>query len=211
MSLPTGTVNPTGTRIVNEDIYIDSGPTIYFQDADAALANNPDSDGFYWNLSGTAANPVFEVGCYDDFQFVDNVTSNPITCQALGQIDELQKRDSVGITFTLKSILPFDMLSRVLRGGSVTQNVGEGTEKFGMGSITSRFWQIFCTKVYDADVGDYVSVTVHRAKFTNGSPLSTPYADAWNIPIEMMGFADRDKPSDQTFATWVRLDPSVIV
>lgn len=210
MSLSTGTVTPTGQIITGEGIYIEGGPAIYFQDAAAALRFNPDGDGHYWNLSGTVAAPIYQIECYDDFQIMDDVTNTPITCQNLGEVSNLQRRNHVGITFTLKSLLPFDILSKVLRGGAVTVNATDDTEGFGLGQINSQNWHIFAPRVYDQLTGDFISITIHKARFISASPISTPYADAWNVPVEMHGFADTSKPSDQLFATWKRLDPDQI-
>lgn len=211
MPLSTGTAEPTGTTIVGEDIYIEGGPSVWFQDADAPLAENPDGDGFYWGLSGTDTYPIYEVACYEDFSLIDTVTGNPVQCDSLGVVDEIQRRESLELQFTLKSLLPFSVLAQMLRGGVVTENVVEGTEKFGLGEIPDREYHVFFSRVYDPTTGDYVSFTGHRAKFTEGSPLETPFANAWNIPITMKVFADRGKPTDQRFGTFLRLDPSVIV
>lgn len=55
-ALVTGT--PIGNLESAEDIYLEGAPTIYFQDATASPLSNPDSDGFYWGLSGTTTFPV---------------------------------------------------------------------------------------------------------------------------------------------------------
>jgi len=210
MPLGSGTITPTGQINVGEDIYLEGGPTVWFQSADAPLANDPDSNDVYYGLSGTGTHPIYEIGCYDDFQFVDEVTTNAVQCQALGTVDELQRREHLMATFTLKSLLPFSILSRVMRGGAVITAALDGTEAFGLGEINSQKYHLYFARQYDPDTGDYVSITCHRAVFTNASPLSTPYADAWNIPVEMKVLADRSKPRDQRFATVLRLDPSVI-
>ncbi len=210
MTLSTGTATPTGQIITGEGIYIEGGPEVYFQNYAAPERFNPDANGFYWGLSGTSTNPIYQFECYDDFQFMDDVTNNPITCQNLGEVANLQRRNHVGVTFTLKSLLPFDILSRVLRGGSVTVDATDDTEAFGLGEINNPFFHVFFSRVYDVDTGDFISVTIHKARFVEASPLSTPYADAWNIPVTMHGFADTTKPRDQRFATVLRLDPDQI-
>lgn len=210
MTLSTGTATPTGQIITGEGIYIEGGPEVYFQSYDAGEANTPDSNGLYWGLSGTVTYPVYQIECYDNLQMIDDVAEKMITCQNLGEVDALQRRNHLQLTFTLKSLLPFDVLSRVLRGGAVTVDAGDGTEGFGLGEIRSLFYHIFFSRIYDQDTGDFLSVTFHKAKFTEASPLSTPYADAWSIPVKMTAFADNTKPRDQRFGTVLRLDPSQI-
>ena len=210
MPLSTGTSEPTGLTIANEQIYIEGAPDVWFQDAAAPLANDPDSNDLYWGLSGTPTYPIYEFGCIDDFSLVDSVTSNPVTCSNLGEVDEMQRRDHVDLTFTLKSLLPFDILSRILRGGAVVTDGTDGTEGFGMGEIRAQLYQFFFSRVYDVDAGDYISATFHRCKFIEASPLETPYAEPWNIAVTVRAFADSTKPRAQRFGTFLRLDPSEI-
>lgn len=210
MTLATGTSTPTGQIITGDGIYIEGGSDVYFQDAAATLANNPDSDGFYYGLSGTSTYPIYQFECYDDFQLTDDVTMNPITCQNLGEVGSSQRRNHLGISLTLKSLLPFTILAPMLRGGPVTHNVTEETEKFGVGEIVLKNYHVFFSRAYDLSTGDYISVTLPRVQVTEASPLSTPYADVWSIPITLTAYADTSKPRAQRFATWVRLDPSVL-
>lgn len=210
--LSTGTATPTGTIIVGEDIYLEGGPQVWFQpDPDGCpLANAPDGDGFHWGLSGTDACPVYEIACYEDISLIDTVTRNPVTCDSLGTVDEIMRRDSLELQFTLKSLLPFSVLAQILRGGPVTVNATEETEKFGIGEIPDELFQIFFSRVYDTEAGDYLSFTGFRARFVEATPLEMPYANQWNIAVTMKLFADRTKPPAQRFGTFVRLDPSVL-
>ena len=208
--LSTGTAEPTGLTIDQEPIYIEGSPDVWFQDAAAPLAKNPDAGGFYWGLSGTATYPTYEFGCIDDFSMVDDVTANPVTCSNLGEVDEMQRRNHIDLTFTLKSLLPFDILSRVLRGGAVTVDATEETEKFGLGEIRSQLYHFFFSRVYDVDAGDYLSATFPRCRFVEASPLETPYAEPWNIAVTVRAFADSTKPRAQRFGTFLRLDPDQI-
>lgn len=216
MTLGTGTAVPTGGIEVGEDIYIDGGPRLFYQPyydptaVECPEANAPDSDGFYWALSGTADCPICEIACYEDISLVDTVTGNPVNCDAIGQVDYIEKRESVDLTFTVKSLLPFEQFAHFLRGGDYTLNATEESEKFGMGEVSSIFWHMFFSRVYDPEAGDYVSFTGHKAKFIDGTPLGMPYGDAWNLSLTFRLFADRTKPRLQQFGTWVRWDPSVL-
>jgi len=206
--IPTTAATPTGTLTASEDLYIEGAPYFYFG---GTHAQSPDVDGFYWGLTGTAANPVYAVGCYEDFRFGDDVTVNAIRCDTIGDAGLVQKRNFMYVSFTLKSMLPFDILSRILRGGSVTQEVSEGTEKFGFGEIDNTiFYLCYFSRVYDDAADDFVAVTGHRCQFVDAWEIATPWAEAWRVGITMRLFADDDMPAAQRFATIIRLDPSQI-
>ena len=205
MTLITGT--PAGTINTMEDLFLDGAPNIYFQDSGAGELNTPDSDGFYWGLSGTVAKPVMELGCYTDVTFGDNSTITDVRCDAVGDKDALEKRNYQELKFVLKSLFPLATLRYILKGGAVT--AGAGLEKMGFGVINNKqFWHVYFPKVYDEATGDYVCVTMHRAKFMGTWTINMPYADQWNvIGITLRGLADTAKPSDQIFSTVIRADP----
>lgn len=216
-TLGTGTAIPTGGITVGEDIYIEGGPRVFFQpylnsvtNVECPESRAPDADGFFWGLSGTTNCPIFEIGCYEDISLIDTVTRNPVTCDSLGTVDEIQRRDSLELQFTLKSLLPFSQLARYMRGGPVTLNAAEETEKFGVGELANTLYHMYFVRIYDADAGDYISATFHRARFVEATPLEMPYAEAWNIAVVAKVFADRTKPLAQRFATYLRYDPSVL-
>lgn len=173
---------------------------------------NPDDDGFYWGIVGTAELPVYLVGCYEDFRFRDNVTLNDIQCDTVGVKSSVQKRNYVDVTFTLKSLLPFEHLSRFMKGGGVTNNAVEGTSKFGLGEIDNdTYHMVFFSRVYDDVTGDFVSVTGHRCQVVDAWELAAVWGQPWTLTgFSIRFFADDSKPDDQLFATVIRLDPSVI-
>src|SRR3972149_4783045 len=215
-TLGTGTAFPTGPIPVTEDLYITGGPRVFFQPyynpsgVECAEAYNPDSDSFYHGLSGTSLCPIYELGCYEDFQIIDTITRTPVSCDSLGTVDEIMRRDSMELQFTMKSLLPFNLLTQVLNGGVRTLNATEETEKFGMGEVPDRLFHVYLARVYDSILGDYISFTGHRARFVEASPLSMPFAEQWNISVVMKLFADRNKGATQLFGTWLRYDPSVL-
>jgi len=214
--IDTSAATPTGTLTASEDIFIEGAPFFYFG---GEHAQNPDVDGFYWGLTGTAENPVYAVGCYEDFRFGDDVTINAVRCDTIGDSALVQKRNFMYVSFTLKSMFPFDILSKILRGGGVTREVVDpgppvtlGTEKFGFGEIDNTvFYLCYFSRVYDPDTGDFVAVTGHRCQFVDAWEIATPWAEAWRVGITMRLFADDDMPIAQRFATIIRLDPSEIV
>lgn len=214
MAVITG--SPVGLIVTPPEIYIDQPPTFWFQEkytAAGALVgelNRPDSDGFYWGLSGTTANPIYEAGCYETFQFTDVREINMVRCDTTGDRTAIQKRNSLNITFTLKSFFTFAKLRHMLNLGPVTTTPG-ATEKMGIGIIdNSKYYYVYFSSVYDQTAGDYVSVTGHRVQFTNAWQMSFPYGNAANVTIQATFFADTDKPDAQQFATVLRADPSSI-
>lgn len=200
---------PTGTITTAEDIFIEGGPTVWFG-GDAQYS--PDDDGFYHGIVGTADNPVFRLGCYENFRFQDNVSISEIRCDTEGLVKTSQTRDYLVATFDLKSLLPLTMLRHLLRAGPVTWNDAENAEKMGIGEIdNSLFYKFFFSRVYDSTAGDFVSITGHRVQFTGNFQLQTPYAGAWMITgIEARFYADDTKPEAQRFATAIRVDASAL-
>jgi len=207
--IPESAATPTGTMTSSEDLYIEGAPYFYFG---GEYAQGHDEHGFYWGLTGTYENPVYAVGCYEDFRFGDDVTVNAVRCDTIGDAALIQRRNFMYVSFTLKSMFPFEILSRILRGGPVTQEVDEGTEEFGFGEIdNTTFYLCYFSRVYDAVAGDFVSVTGHRCQFVDAWEIATPWAEAWRVGVTMRLFADDTKPVHQRFATMIRLDTSEVV
>lgn len=210
MALITGT--PLGVITQQDDIYIDSAPNIYFQERCDGInpLNNPDGDGFYWGLSGTAACPVFQLNCFDTVQLVSAYELNDIRCDTTGDQGAIQKLNHLDLTFNLKTLFPLATLRHVLRGGPVTTS-GGALEKMGIGQPSNaRYYRTYLPVVYDPDTGDYVSITMHRAQFVDAWTLAFTYGQPATIAVTMRGFADEDLPADQLFATIIRADPSAI-
>jgi len=210
MALVTGSAY--GTILQQDDLYLDTAPTVYFQErvsGDGGYAFNPDADGFYWNLTGTSTNKVLEIGCYDTFQFVGNITMNTIRCDTVGDKGSIQKLNFVDITFNLKSFFPLETLRHIIRGGSVT--TASGVEKMGIGQPNNnRFYRAYFPSVYDEQSGDYLAVTVHKAQFVDSWTMAINYGAQPTLGVILRGFADPNLPSDQLFATVIRSDASAI-
>jgi hypothetical protein len=213
MALITGT--PQGNIITPPNLYLDQPPTFWIQDRETAagatigLLNNPDGAGFYWGLSGTSVNPVYEVGCYENFVVADVRTINMIRCDTTGVRGAIQKRDQVNITFTLKTPFPFSTVSKLLNLGPVT--TGSGLEKVGVGVIdNSKYYRAYFASIYDQTAGDYVNATFHRVQFTSAWQWTFTYGQPATFTVQASAFADETKPQDQYFATIIRADPSSI-
>ena len=211
MSLITGT--PLGTIQASEDLYLEGAPYIYYQRNLATPLWNPDSDGFYWGLSGTATYNVYELGCIVGVSLTENLTMNDVLCDNVGVKSTIQQRNYLEFTFTLQQFFPLQTLSPIMKGGPVTNNTVQHAQKFGLGSIDqNKFWMVYCPKVYDSDVGDYIVIHLHKAQFVDAWTLNLPLGTPWQLTnVKLRAFADTNKPSTSQFATIVRSDLSVIV
>lgn len=209
MTLITGT--PLGQINTMDDLYLDTAPTVFFQERATGInpLNNPDGDGFYWGLSGTTSYPVYEIGCYDTFQLVGNIEMNNIRCDTVGDKSAIQKLNYIDVTFNLKSFFPLDTLRHILRGGTVTSS--SGVEKMGIGQPNNnKSFRAYFPSIYDPDTGDYVNFTLHKAQFVDSWTMAINYGAPPTLNVILRGFADADLPSDQLFATVIRADPSAI-
>ena len=208
MSLVTGT--PVGTIESQEDIYLESAPSIYFQDSSADPLYNPDSDGFYWGLSGTSTYNVYEVGCPVDVSFTENITINDVLCDNIGVKDTVQQRNYVELQFTIQSFFPLQTLRYLLSFGAVTETAP--TQKMGIGKINNNLsFMVYTPKVYDTDNGDYVWLHLHKAKFVEAWTINMSFGNPWQTTgLRLRAFADTTKPAAQQFGMWGRSDASVI-
>lgn len=212
MALITGT--PVGNLIATQDLFLDTPPTFYFQENKdgsgnaVGLLNNPDGDNFFWGLSGTTANPVYEGGCYENFVFTDVRDINMIRCDTDGDKGAIQRRNQLTVTFTLKEFFKLTKLRHMLNLSAVTTSAG-ATEKVGIGQIdNTKDYYIYFPSIYDPNTGDYLSVTLFNAQFTLAWAMSFTYAQPATVTIQATGFADPGKPADQLFGSIIRADPS---
>ena len=180
------------------------------QDYNADYLNNPDSDGFYWGMSGTTQYPVYSLACYEDVGLGEDLTVNAIRCDKFGDTAVIQKLNHLEFTFALSTLFPLETSRPILRGSSVFS--GTGLEKMGIGPINNnQYWRLYLPKVYDDDAGDYVSFTIHRVQFVDAWTIAMPSGDKWMIGgITAWGLADESLPSPQQFATVIRADASAL-
>ena len=209
MALVTGSAS--GVIVSQAEIYLEGAPNVYWAAYEAAYLKGPDSDGYYWGLSGTTALKVYQLGCFESVTLGDNTDINNLRCDTVGDKDVIQKRNHMELKFTLKSFLPLTTIQAVLNGSPVTTNVGEHTEKMGLGVIdNSKYYKIYLPRVYDETAGDFVSITGHRCKFVGGGDWSMSYGNVWSMPITIWLLADESLPSGQQFATVLRSDASAL-
>lgn len=208
MSLITGT--PLGNLQTQEDIYLEGAPTVYIQDYNANPLNNPDGDGFYWGLSGTSSEPVYEIGCLTDVSMTENLTINDVLCDNVGIKDTVQQRNYLEFTFTIQSFFPLQTLRYLMKMSQVTETAP--TQKFGFGKINNnQYFHVYAPKVYDEDVGDYVVIHLHKAKLVDAFTLNMPFGDNWELTgVRLRAFADTTYSTAQQFGVFVRADASVI-
>ncbi len=209
MSLITGT--PVGNVDTQDEIYVEGAPNLYIQQTEANPLNNPDSDGYYWGMSGTTTYPVFEIGCVQDVSLTEGVTMNAIRCDAVGDKGVIQRRDYIEFNVTILSLFPLTALRHLLNLSVPT--VGTGVEKVGIGKINNnRYYMAYAPKVYDPDTGDYVLFHLHRAQFVDAWTINMTGGEAWNATgLKLRAFADTTKPDGQLFGVFVRADLGSIV
>ena len=206
MALVTGT--PDGTITAMDEIFLEGAPFIYYQDYDGPVIQ--DAESYFWGLSGTTAFPVFQLACYEDVSLGTDMTVNSIRCDQIGDKDVIQKLNHLEFTLTLSSLFPLSALQNVIRAGGYT--LSGKVEKMGIGPINNNeLYKVYLPKVYDEDTGDWLSITIHRAKFVDAWTMNMPSGDKWTITgVTVWGLADESKPSAQQFATVVRADPSAL-
>ncbi len=208
MTLVTGT--PLGNIDAQDDLYLETAPTIYFQDNAATELNNPDADGFYWGLSGTSVLPVYQMGCYEDVRLAGNIEMSAIRCDTVGDKATIQKLNHIDLTFTLKTLMPLATLKHILRAGAVTTTPG-ATEKMGIGQPNNQqYYHVYFPTVYDETAGDYVAITGHKCQFVDSWQIAFAYGKPATLAVTLRMYADDTKPSAQQFATVIRADPSAI-
>ncbi len=208
MALVTGT--PIGNVDSQDEIYLEGAPNIYVQQYEASPLNNPDADGYYWNLSGTTSYPVFSLGCVLDVSMTEGLTMNAIRCDAVGDKGVIQRRDYIELELTISTLFPLTTLRHVLNLSTPT--VGTDIEKMGIGKINNnRFYMAYCPKVYDEDTGDYVLFHFHRSQFVDAWTINMNAGEPWTVTgLKLRAFADESKPANALFGTIVRADPSAI-
>ena len=208
MSLTTG--SPAGTIEVSEDIYLVGAPSVYIQDYSAPLWYSPDADGFYWQLTGTAAYNVYEIGCPTDLTFTENIVATDVLCDNVGVKSTVQQRQFVEFSFSFLSFFPFQVSRYLLKAGVVTETAP--TQKMGLGKINNNlFFHVWCPQVYDEDVGDYVGIMLHKCQFVDPWSIAMTFGQPWTgSGIKLRAFADTTKPTAQQFGSLLRADSSVI-
>lgn len=210
MSLVTG--SPYGNSVSSESIYPTNSPYIYFQDYNAGAMFAPDSDGYYWQLSGTSQYPVYGFECVEGVSLTEGRTLNDVVCDNIGVVSTTESRDYVEVQLTVKSIFPLSNLARIMNMSAATENGSENTEKVGIGKINNaQYWQLWAPEVYDEDAGDYIAIHLHKVKFVDPWTLNMPYANPWTISgLKLRAYADTTKPTAQQFGVLIRADASVL-
>lgn len=205
MALSTG--SPVGNIITQDELYLEGAPNVFFQQYAASELNNPDADGFYWNLSGTATYQVTALGCIDSLQLADNLTMNDVSCDTVGMKNTIMRRNYLELQVNITTVLPLSSMRHVLRAGPVTQT--GVTEKMGIGPIDQNaFFHAWMPKVYDEDTGAFVGFQLHKAKFADAWTWAFRYGNSWQIQnLKLRAYADDTKPTAQQFATVIRNDP----
>lgn len=211
MTEPLVTGVPIGNILAQDEIYLEGAPYLYFQDATANPLNNPDGDGFYWNLTGSSTYPVYRVGCIQDVALTEGLTINQVRCDTIGDKATIQRRDYLEFSFSFSSLFPLSALRHLLNLGSApTQTTVY--EKVGIGGINNnQFYHFYAPKVYDDTAGDYVAFHLHRAQFVDAFTINMRSGEPWMVEgIKIRAYADETKPAAQKFAVIIRGDDSAL-
>lgn len=208
MGLVTGSV--LGNVETQDNMIIEGAPYIYFQRYDQAELNKPDGSGYYWGLTGTTQYPAYLLGCIQDVSLGEDVTMNAVRCDTSGDKDVVQRRNHLEFSFSLTSLMPLSVLAYIL--GASTPTVVGAIEKMGIGNINNNlYWHVYAPKVYDEATGDYLAITLHRAKFVDAWTINMKAGEPWQVTgIKLWAFADDTMPAGQEFATVIRADPSLV-
>lgn len=207
-ALVTGT--PGGNLITQEELYLEGSPYIFIQDTTANPLRNPDSDGFYWGLSGTTTYPVYQIGCVQDVSLTEGLTMNDVRCDTVGVKATIQRRDYVEFNMTILSLFPLTALRHLLNLS--TPVTGTDYEKVGIGGINNnRFYMAYAPKIYDEDNGDALYFHLHRAQFVDAWTIDFKQGEPWTVTgLKLRAYADDTKPTTQRFGVIARLDVSAL-
>lgn len=203
--IATGT--PLGNQVSQEDLYLEGAPYIYFQRQEATPLNNPDSQGYYWGLSGTTQYPVYLLGCIQNVSLTEGVTMNDVRCDTVGVKDTIQKRDYVEFQLEILSQLPLAVLAKLLNLSTPT--TGTGYEKVGIPQINNSIrYHVYAPKVYDESApASWLMFYLHKAKFVDAVTMNMVYGGSWTLTgIKLRAYADDTHPADQLFGTIARFD-----
>ena len=208
MSLTTGT--PLGSITQQEELYIEGAPYLFIQDSNATPQFNPDARGYYWGMSGTVAYPVSQIGCVLDVSLTEGLTVNDVMCDTVGVKDTIQKRNYIELNLTIQSAFPLSVLAKMLNLSPAT--VTTGLEEVGIGGINNnQKYMVYLPKVYDEDVGDYIVIHLHKAKFVDAWTIGMKSGEPWKITgIKIRAYSDDTKPSVQRFGNFIRSDKSAL-
>lgn len=211
MPEPLVTGVPVGNILAQDEIYLEGAPYLYFQDATADPLNNPDGDGFYWNLTGTSTYPVYRIGCIQDVSLTEGLTINQVRCDTIGDKATIQRRDYIQFNFSFSSLFPLTALRHMLNLGSAPTTSGV-YEKQGIGAINNnQFYHFYAPKVYDDTAGDFVAFHLHRAQFVEAWTVNMRSGEPWMVEgLSIRSYADETKPAAQKFGTIIRGDDSAL-
>jgi len=208
VALITGSAQ--GSLTSQEEIYLEGAPTIYYADERGDPLFNPDGEGYYYGLTGTATYPAKGLACVTEVSFKDNVTANDIRCDTVGIKGQIQRRDSVELTFSAQTFFPLSIFAEI--NNFSTAKVSTGFEKVGIGVIdNNQYWMVYCPKVYDTETGDYLLIHLHKAQFVEHGEIQMRYGEPWIQQFTVRGFANDSYPDSMLFGTIMRVDPSALL
>lgn len=205
----TGTMGAITTQA---DQFIEGAPVIRLQQrlAGVNLLNNPDSDGFYYGMSATAAAPIYEWNCYTDVSLTEDLTVNDIQCDRQGNAGTIRKRNKLRLTLQLKSLLPLSTVQMALKLTGLVATTDY--QKAGIGVLTnnsSDYWRIWLPKVYEPATGKWIGIQLHKAITVEAFTLDFTAGQPWMTQVTVDAYADDDMPDNQKFATIIHHDQDI--
>jgi hypothetical protein len=207
MTIVTG--SPLGNILTQEEKYLEGSPYLYIQDYRATPLNHPDANGYYWNLSGTTAYPVYSLGCIQDVKMTEDVTLNMIRCDTVGDKAAIQRRNFLTVEFQLNSILPLTVTKVLMNMFDSTAVTGK--EFVGMSKINNNvYYMLYAPKVYDDVAGYWIMAHFHRCQITGNFTWDMALSGHKLTGIKVTALIDETKPANQLFGTLARFDASAL-
>jgi hypothetical protein len=207
MTIVTG--SPLGNILTQEEKYLEGSPYLYIQDYRATPLNHPDANGYYWNLSGTTAYPVYSLGCIQDVKMTEDVTLNMIRCDTVGDKAAIQRRNFLTVEFQLNSILPLTVTKVLMNMFDSTAVTGK--EYVGISKINNNiYYQLYAPKVYDDVAGYWIMAHFHRCQITGNFTWDMALSGHKLTGIKVTALIDETKPANQLFGVLMRADASAL-
>jgi hypothetical protein len=204
----TASGTPLGHTHSQEEIYLEGAPYLYLQDYAADSYFHPDLAGYYWNMSGSTAYPIYALGCIQNVKMTEDVTLNMIRCDTDGDRAAIQRRNYIDMEFELVSLLPLAITKILMNFFDST--VVAGGEYVGMGKINNnKYWMLYAPKIYDDVTGYWIMAHFHRCQVVGNFTWDMNINGHKLTGIKVRAFWDTTKPAAAGFGTLFRSDATI--
>jgi hypothetical protein len=196
MTIVTG--SPLGNILTQQETYLVGAPYLYLQDYRGGTLNHPDTNGYYWNLSGSSTYPVYQLGCIQDVKLTEDVTLNMVRCDTVGDKAALQRRNFLTVEFSLISLLPLSVTAVLMNMFNST--TVSGKEFVGISKINNNvFYQLYAPNVYDDVAGSWIMMHLARCQITGNFTWDMALNGHKLTGIKVAALIDETKPANQLF------------